>query len=347
MTRSIFAALIACLLAAAPADADVPPGRNPSVDLPTLAPVEDETTMAAIVLPLPWVALYGIGGIQNIKLGSSRHDLSFRGGYVWSTNTAFDPTSRDPKPIFPADDIWQPANFWHLYAAWGWRMAPRWTLFLDGYTAGGGLASTPGYDPTLTQGLSTMWGPLLDFNTLDHPDFPTRGFQAQLGWAPGYHWGAENLAFQKASLELRQHVPVGENQTIGARALAMAGWPRLAWVDKFYAGGAKFLRGYEWSRFTGDRLLSATVEYRNLFAPDLLSLVGVGGTGVEVGLAWELYADAGRAWESSVGVPFMSDLRYGAGTGLMLTINKAAVGRLELNVGPEGIFPVSGVGSSF
>lgn len=345
MFRRPLCALVACLLMAGPALADQPPGQAPAPHVPEAPP--DETTVSAIVLPLPFLAVYGVGAIQNIKLGPTRHDLSFRGGHVWSENTAYDPRSVAPKPLFPADQFWQPANFWHLYAAWGYHVVPNWTLYLDGYTAGGGLARTPGYDDALTQGISASWGPLLDYNTLDNLDFPTRGFLAEAGWAPGYHWGAQDLAFQRTSFELRQYVPLGEHQTVGVRGLAMAGWPKLAWPDKFYAGGAKYLRGYQWSRFTGDRLLSATVEYRHLFARDLIGLVGFKDTGIDVGLAWEVYADAGRAWESTNGVPFMSDLRYGAGTGLILTVNKAPLGRLELNGSPEGFYPVAGVGSSF
>lgn len=346
MPAPLRAALLACLLIAgfgAPAIAAKSPGPNPAPRVPS--PETDQTTVSGVVLPAPFLAIYGIGAVQNIWIGPTRHDLSLRGGYVWSTNTVYDPSSTVPKPLFSGDEFWQEADFWHLYGAWGWHMTDRWTLYLDGYTSGGGIGKSPGYDQALTRGVSASWGPLLDYNTLDNPDFPTQGFLAEAGWAPGYHWGAENLAFQRGSLELRQYVPLGENQTLGVRGIAMAGWPKLAWTDKFYAGGAKYLRGYQWSRFTGDRLVSATVEYRNLFAPDLLGLVGFPDLGL--GLAWEVYADAGRAWEATVGVPFLSDIRYGGGTGLMLTFNKVPVGRLELNASAEGFYPVSGVGASF
>ena len=226
-------------------------------------------------------------------------------------------------------------------------MTRQWTLYLDGYAGGGGLAVTPGYDEALNQGTSATWGPLLDYNTLDNLDFPFKGFMAEAGWAPGYHWGPESLAFQRASGELRQYFPVGENQTIGVRGLVAAGWPKLAWPDKFYAGGARYLRGYQWSRFTGDRLLTGTIEYRNLFVPDMLGVVGWKEPPFKVGIAWELYADGGRAWESASPIQFLSDLRFGGGTGLMLTIDRAPIGRLELNVSPEGFYPVAGVGSSF
>ena len=110
----------------------------------------------------------------------------------------------------------------------------------------------------------------------------------------------------------------------------VAGWPKLAWVDKFYAGGSRYLRGYQWSRFTGDRLLSGTVEYRNLFLPDLLGLFGLKDLPA-VGIAWEVYLDGGRVWEATGGVQPLSDLRFGGGTGLIMTVNKAPLGRLELN----------------
>lgn len=355
MRLTPLAVLIACLLTAAPVWAAAPPGApggkgsGPAGGTEQVVPEapEDETTVSFIGVPIPLYAVYGLGAIQNIKIGPTRHDLYFRGGYIWTDNTAYDPKSTAPKPLFTGDAFWQPSNYWTLYAAWGWHMVPRWTLYLDGYAGGGGLAKTPGYDETLNQGTSVTWGPLLDYNTLDNPDFPTRGFLAEAGWAPGYHWGTENLSFQRASMEARQYFPLAENQTLAVRGIAMAGWPRLAWPDKFYAGGARYLRGYQWSRFTGDRLVSGTVEYRNLFLPDTLGAFGWKDAPVAVGLAWEAYIDGGRAWESSSGIPFLSDLRFGGGTGLILTVNKAPLGRLEVNASPEGFYPTAGVGASF
>jgi hypothetical protein len=332
------------LLVASPARAEKVPGTYPAPQVPE-APT-DAPTVSFIGVPIPLYAVYGLGAIQNIRIGNTRHDLNFRGGYIWTDNTAYDPKSTQPRPLFTGDAFWQPANYWNVVAAWGWHVVPNWTLYLDGYAAGGGLATVPGYDDALAAGTSVTWGPLIDFNTLDDQNFPTKGFLAEAGWAPGYHFGAQDLAYQRGSLELREYVPLGPNQTLGLRGIAMAGWPKLAWVDKFYAGGARYLRGYLWSRFTGDRLLSATVEYRHLFAPDLLGLFGLRDVPA-VGLAWEVYLDGGRAWEANGGVQLLSDLRYGGGTGLILTVNKAPLGRLELNGSPEGFYPLAGVGSSF
>ena len=76
-------------------------------------------------------------------------------------------------------------------------------------------------------------------------------------------------------------------------------------------------------------------------------LLVVMAIGMQIGLAFEAFADVGRAWEGEGGVAFPADLRYGAGTGLMLTLDRVPVGRLEVSVGDEGIFPAASFGAAF
>lgn len=342
--------LIACLLLwAPPAEAQTPDGserRTPPETLSeALPPVEQEETPFSIaVLPLPFVAVYSIMGWENIRLGPTRHNLRLRGGYVWTTNVFYAPTQIQKQQPDPPD---QKADFYHLIADWEWKLGDRVSLALFGYGAGGGLVDTPGYDPELLQGLSLTGGPHLRYSTLDELAFPTAGTWVEAGYSPGYHWGPVNLAFSRVNLDASHYVPLGEDRTLALRAVAKAAWPKLAWVDKYFAGGGFNLRGHQWNRFTGDRLLSATAEYRHLFWKDIFKTFGW-DLGLAVGLGWQAYVDAGRAWESTQGVPFLSDPRLGAGAGLTLTIDRAPLGRLECSVSPEGLYvPVASFGAAF
>lgn len=331
-------ALLACLLCP-PALAQA---EGPASPIEGANAAFDEPVLSVAVLPIPLLAVYGVAAYDNVPLFGWKQGFHARGGYVWTTNFVHDPTTVRKTLLTPE----QTSDFWHLIADWAVQPAPEWALLLDGYMAGGGLSTTPGYDQALTQGISASWGPAIRYTTLDALAFPTRGVYAQANWAPGYHWGAENLAFQRVALDAMRFFPLGGDRTIAVRAVGKAGWPKLAWVDKFYAGGGFFLRGYEWNRFTGDRQLSGTLEYRDLFLPDMLAPLGW-DLGMKLGLAFEAFVDAGRAWESTGGVAFPSDLRFGAGTGLMLMLDRVPVGRLEVSAGDEGIFPAASFGAAF
>lgn len=332
MSRTL-AALFAALLVAAPAYADTAPSQTSA---PTVTP---DYTFG--VLPLPLVAIYAIGEATGLPAGPFHQELAARGGYVWATYAVYDPNTPQMKVLTPLED----ANYWNFYADWGLDFTRQWTVFLDGYVMGGNVTSSPSYDPDLVGGVSTSWGPELQYSTLDDTGFPTRGALVQLEYAPGYHWGATSFGYQRAWGQAQRFFSLGGERTIALRGVFMAAWPKLAWADKFAAGGAFYLRGYDWNRFTGDRLLSGSVEYRDLFWRDMF---GLGERiGLPFGLAWEAYVDGGRAWESSRGVPFLSDLRFGGGTGLMLTLDKTPVGRLELNASPEGFYPTVGFLAAF
>ena len=58
------------------------------------------------------------------------------------------------------------------------------------------------------------------------------------------------------------------------------------------------------------------------------------------------YLATGRAWDE-VGIALGDDLRAGGGVGLVLTINRAPLGRAELNGSPEGLVFDTAFGTSF
>lgn len=346
----LLACLSACLqawLLASPAAAAEPPAPPP--------PVKDEPVLGVVLLPVPLVAIAAGLTYDNFAIGPTRHEARLVGGYYWSRNYYYDPLGTMPLELQTPEGRYITANTWQLRGAWGWRLRPGATLYLDGLGIAGGPAATGGYDDPLTGGASVSAGPLLQLSSLDAMGYPTRGSLLRAGWAPGYHWGPAAFQFQRATLDLMHFVPLSARSTVALRAVAQLASPQLAWIDKFSAGGGSFLRGFQWNRFTGDELIAGTVEYRRLLEPDLLGRLGlwerlgVAALPLKVGVASTTYFDLGRAWEGrrGLGVPFPFDVRIGGGTGVLALVNGAPAGRVELNVSPEGIFPVASGGASF
>ena len=310
---------------------------------------EEQPVFGLAVLPVPLVALALGASYTNFALGPTRHEARILGGYFWSRNFYYDPLHSQPRELDTAAGRHVDASTWQLRGAWGWRATPWATLFLDGLAIAGGPSATGGYDDPLAGGASVSGGPLLQLSTLDAQGFPTRGWLLRAGWAPGHHWGPAPFAFQRTSLDVMRFVPLGTAGTFAVRVVGQLAGPQLAWVDKFNAGGGSFLRGFQWNRFTGDRLVAGTVEYRRLLVPDLLARLGMPGAPVKVGVATATFFDVGRAWEarSGLGIPFPFDMRLGGGTGFIALVDGLPAGRVELNVSPEGVFPVASGGASF
>ena len=349
--RPTLARLLALLLVglrAAPAEAAGTMAAAPYKDA-------DAPAFNLVVLPLPLVAMALGATYTNFRLGPTRHEARILGGYFWARNFYYDPLGAAPRALDTPDGQWVPANTWQLRGAWGWRATPWATIFLDGMAIAGGPAATGGYDDALTGGLSASGGPILQLSSLDAIGWPTRGGLLRLGYARGHHWGPTAFGFDRSSIDGMWFVPVGARGTVALRAVAQVAGPPLAGVDKLHAGGGNIRRGFQWNRFTGDRLAAGTLEYRHVVEPDLLARLaamgvpGVASVPVRLAVASATYVDAGRAWEgrAGLGVPFPQDVRIGGGAGLLGIVDGVVAGRVELNVSAEGIFPVASGGASF
>ncbi|MBC7545033.1 MAG: hypothetical protein H7338_20095 [Candidatus Sericytochromatia bacterium] len=93
-------------------------------------------------------------------------------------------------------------------------------------------------------------------------------------------------------------------------------------------------------RFYG--LALATAEYRHLVWPKLVSFWGM-----DLGLGWKAFVDVSRAWESSSGVPFPTDIRPGAGLGVYGTLNRPTIGGYAVSFGNAGFNLIGFLGNSF
>lgn len=341
---------LAVALAACPsaALADAVGERSAPTNAPIIPPQEDPPQLMVIPVPIPWLMVGGLVTYQNFRIGHLRNDVKLLGGYIWSNDFAFDPTFAAPTQPAGMDPWKVNSNHWRATAEWDVHLGPYWSLGPVASFLAAGLTQSGSYQPGLLGGCSASGGPLLTYVRLDDVAWPTRGTLARFTYLNGQHWGDQSLPFQKGGVNLVQYVHLARNQTLAAR-MTVQGGTSLAWLDKYSAGGGDFVRGYAWNRFTGDRLAAAGLEYRNLLMDDVLDPLGWHHPPLKLGIGVSAQVDAGRAWESAIpgAVPVGQDARFGGGVGLIATINRAPLGRVELNGSAEGAYLISELGTSF
>jgi hypothetical protein len=305
-----------------------------------------EPKLSFVPLSIPWLAVGALGSYEGFSIGPTVHDFKLLGGYFWSRNYVFDPASVAPVPAPGVGAGQLTTDDWRVAAEWDVHLKPGLTLGPAVLVHGGGPQATGSYDADLAGGWSAMAGPALRWRKLDELAFPTDGEAVDLSFVYGRHWGAASLDFQKGELEVVRYFRLAPDQALALRGMLGGGTPRLPWLDKWTAGGGDYVRGYQWWRFTGDRVASAGLEYRNLIIPDLGAPIGL-KLPIVPGLAVTVHLDAGRAWESAQGVPVGSDPRIGGGIGFVATLDRTPLGRLELDASPEGIYPVVAFSTSY
>lgn len=305
-----------------------------------------EPKLTVVPLPIPWLVVGALGSYEGFAIGPTVHDVKLLGGYFWSRNYLFDPASASPVPAPGVGPGQLVMDDWRMAAEWDVHLKPGLTLGPAVLVHGGGPQATGSYDGDLAGGWSAMAGPVLRWRKLDELAFPTDGEAVDLSYVYGRYHGATGLDFQKGELGVVRYFRVGRDQTVALHGDLGGGTPRLPWLDKWTAGGGDYLRGYQWWRFTGDRVAVASLEYRNLIIPDLGAPVGL-ELPIVPGLAVTVHVDAGRAWESAQGIPVGSDPRIGGGIGFVGTLDRTPLGRLELDLSPEGFYPVLAFSTSY
>ena len=285
--------------------------------------------------------------MTNFVVAGQTHEAHLQGGYIWRRNFFYDPAKLSPEPPsgLPAELFWN--NIWQLNGRYWIWVQPRLAFGVISSIVTGGVPDTGNYDAMLTQGLSGSLGPFIEFNTLNDPRWPTNGMRARTWATQGLHAGNSRFMFWQMQSEwLQTWNWVGH--ILLFRITAGAGFPRLAWINKYAAGGGNFLRGYQWNRFTGDRLAVASLEYRRNLGSWRANPLGLlGPEGLAFNLAGAAYLDGGRVWEPRLGPAMGEDIRIGGGASLILLVGGVPLGRLELNGSSEGIFPVIAAGTSF
>lgn len=124
--------------------------------------------------------------------------------------------------------------------------------------------------------------------------------------------------FNKYTAEARQYLKVGGEQVVALRLTAGYADGRMPEAGKFAVGGADTLRGYNDDEFKGDKMLSATAEYRFPVAKKVQGVV---------------FGDVGNAWEGE-GYK-LTDLKGSVGVGLRISTPIGPI-RLDYAKGSEG-----------
>lgn len=155
------------------------------------------------------------------------------------------------------------------------------------------------------------------YDTRDNVFAPTEGRRFSLtSEFAGRALGGE-FDFNKYILDSRQYFKVGSKQVLALRVTAGSATGSLPDASKFSVGGIDTLRGYEDDEFKGQKMFTATAEYRY---PIVKKVQGV------------FFSDAGNAWDGSYK---LSNLNYSVGTGLRIDTPLGAI-RLDYGYGKEG-----------
>ncbi|MBP2625339.1 MAG: surface antigen [Firmicutes bacterium] len=123
--------------------------------------------------------------------------------------------------------------------------------------------------------------------------------------------------FNKYIFDGRQYVKVGNKQTLAFRVTAGSAVGNVPDASKFVAGGSDTLRGYEDNEFKGDKMFTASVEYRYPVAKKIQGVI---------------FTDAGNAWDGNYK---LNNLKFSIGTGLRVDTPLGPI-RLDYGYGNEG-----------
>ncbi|MEJ5252774.1 MAG: BamA/TamA family outer membrane protein [Chthonomonadetes bacterium] len=155
---------------------------------------------------------------------------------------------------------------------------------------------------------------------------PRRGAFMLASWESAQRsWGGD-FAFDRVTVDLRGYWGMPRQGTVALRAMAGFASEGVPLSESFWLGGFD-LRGYEFDRFRGNRMLLLSGEVR---VPVLEGIQGV------------VFLDVGDAWtnESSI------RLNVGAGVGVRFFSPFGAI-RLDVGVGREKVFTYVTLGQSF
>ncbi|MCE5286576.1 MAG: BamA/TamA family outer membrane protein [Pelosinus sp.] len=135
--------------------------------------------------------------------------------------------------------------------------------------------------------------------------------------------------FNKYNVEARKYFKVGHDQTIAVRTDLGYATGRMPDSGKFTVGGIDTLRGYDDDEFKGNKMLTASAEYR---FPIAKKVQGV------------LFTDIGNAWDGE-GYK-LDDLKSSVGIGIRLNTPLGPI-RLDFAKGSQGNKTHFGFGGQF
>lgn len=155
------------------------------------------------------------------------------------------------------------------------------------------------------------------YDTRDNIFSPTQGNRISLtSEIAGKGLGGQ-FDFNKYIIDGRKYFKVGSRQVMAFHVAAGVADGEVPDASKFSVGGIDTLRGYKDDEFKGNKMFTATAEYRYPIATKVEGVV---------------FADAGNAWDGSYK---LKDLKSSIGAGLRVNTPLGPI-RLDYGYGKEG-----------
>lgn len=156
------------------------------------------------------------------------------------------------------------------------------------------------------------------FDSRDNVFNPTEGHYYSLSAEfAGRSFGGD-FNFNKYTAQERSYLKVGKEQVVALRLTAGYADGHMPESGKFSVGGSDTLRGYEDDQFKGNKMLTATAEYRFPIAKKVQGVV---------------FSDIGNAWEGE-GYK-LNDLKSSVGVGVRVNTPLGPI-RIDYAKGEEG-----------
>lgn len=293
------------------------------------------------VLPFPGSGYHFYANLDRKRMGPTIQDFGFHVGYSWDLVNVYQPTSKSELQgryfnAFPE------VNFsWAIALSPELKLKSEWAIQdINLVPAQNSQPFSGLYQSSPSGGIIQALCLGLGWDRRKDPNFPTQGDFLEF-WGRFSPQAIGNPSdFSLYSLQGEYFIPLGGSSTLMGHAQGRWGNGQIPWTKKLDLGSNRLLRGYDSRRFMGDRSLVANLEYRQ-------RLLDVTPFGIKLGLGDAFFIDAGRSWESGLGVQFPEDIRANIGASLLLLVTDALVGRFDYGISSEGGFGMLLIGSNF
>lgn len=194
-----------------------------------------------------------------------------------------------------------------------------------------GLPSLPPpFDDFLQTEILSL-GVIGDWDSRDDTLYPTSGSHLQFEATRGIFLGGFLPDYNRAFMNLAHYVPVGKNGVLAAMASTCAASSDTPFFDQCALGGTDAFRGFSFTQYLDDRLLSAQVEYRLTLTPRFGGVV-FGGAGL-VGPTYADIADGGTHGAVGLGLRYRVSKKFPVDLSVDVTRNTIDENQLYVYVG--------------
>lgn len=177
--------------------------------------------------------------------------------------------------------------------------------------------------------LGTM-GVVVQWDTRDDNFYPTQGTFAAFDLSMTDEYGGLARTYEKATLELAHHWPVGKRGVFAARVAGCHTGQDVPFFDSCLLGGPQGIRGFSMFEFYGDQLASLQGEYRGRIG-ERFGYVAFAGMGEVQRTSISL--DSGVGYAGGVGLRYQVSKDFDLDLSLDVTLNDQNEELLYLYVG--------------